>query len=114
MKTAQFFRCLADDLRIQIMLLLWQGGELSTTAIANILGSNESVIKRQMALLSKNQLVVFRQKELFHYYRINNDLPIWTQKIFKHTLRGSKHLLEDLKGLEEADLEQTHCVEPPN
>ena len=114
MKTAQFFRCLADDFRIQIMLLLWQGGELSTTAIANILGSNESVIKRQMALLSKNQLVVFRQKELFHYYCINNDLPIWTQKIFKHTLRGNKHLLEDLKGLEEADLEQTHWVEPPN
>ena len=114
MKTAQFFRCLADDLRIQIILLLWQGGELSTTAIANILGSNESVIKRQMALLSKNHLVVFRQKELFHYYRINNDLPIWMQKILKHTLRGNKHLLEDLKGLEEADLKQRNCADPPN
>lgn len=49
-----------------------------------------------MALLAKNQLVVFRQKELLHCYELNPDLPLWVQKTLKHTYRGNKAMLEDL------------------
>lgn len=96
MKTEQFFRCLADNLRLKMVLLLWQEGELSTVAIAQILGVNESPIKRQMALLNKNQIVLIRQKDLFQFCQINKDLPVWAQKILKHTHRGNKQLLEEV------------------
>lgn len=108
MKTEQFFRCLADNLRLRIVVLLWQEGELSTVAIAQILGTNESLIRRQMALLNKNQIVLLRQKELFQFYQINKDLPVWMSKILKHTHRGNKKILEELlaKRNPHTDMEQ--------
>jgi len=96
MKTEQFFRCLADSVRVKIVLLLCHQGELNATSIASVLNSNESTIKRHMALMVKNQIVLFRQKDLYHYYRINPDLPVWMQKILKHTYRGNKKIVEAL------------------
>lgn len=113
MKTEQFFRCLADPLRLRIVLLLWQEGELSTQAIAAVLDSSESHIRRQMVLLSKNQLVLFRQKDLFHCYQLNSDLPAWVQKILKHTWRGNKSLLDDLPAAQKSHLiKSTSSSEP--
>lgn len=96
MKTEQLFRCLADPIRLRIVLLLWQEGELCTSEIARVLDSTDSQIRRHMALLSKNQLVVFRQKQLFHCYQLNADLPLWVQKTLKHTYRGNKVMLDDV------------------
>jgi len=93
MKSEHFFRCLADPLRIRLVLLILQEGEQSSAVLAKRLACSESVVRRQMALLNKHQLVVSRQKELLCYYRINSDLPIWMQKILKHTYRGNKKLL---------------------
>ncbi|BDX07377.1 hypothetical protein MACH26_28980 [Planctobacterium marinum] len=77
-------------------MLLWQEGELCSTEIARVLYSTDNQIRRHMALLSKNQLVVFRQKELFHCYQLSADLPLWVQKTLKHTYRGNKSLLDDI------------------
>lgn len=106
MKTEQFFRCLADPLRLRIVLLLWQQGELSTQVIAERLHSSENHIRRQMVLLSKNQLVRFRQKELFHCYQLNTDLPVWVQKTLKHTWRGNKALLDEIPAAQKTHPEQ--------
>ena len=114
MKTEQFFRCLADNLRLRIVLLLWQEGELSTVAIAQVLGTNESLIRRQMALLNKNQIVLLRQKDLFQFYQINKDLPVWMNKILKHTHRGNKKVLEELLAKKNRQHDSaTHSSAPP-
>lgn len=96
MKIEQFFRCLADKLRLKIVLLLWQEGELSTVTIARILEVKESMVKRHLVLLNKNQIVLFRQQELLQFCQINKDLPVWMQKILQHTHKGHKSELDEV------------------
>lgn len=95
-KIEQFFRCLADNLRVRILLLLTHEGEKSTEEIAVELDSTDSIVRRQMALLSKNQLVTSRQKGLSLCYKLNMDIPVWKQKVLKHTYKGNKALLDEI------------------
>lgn len=90
MRTDQFFRCLADRTRVNIILLLWSDGELSVTELSALLAQSESQVTRHMALMRKNAMVIERRHELNRYFRINSDMPKWAFKVLKHTYNGNK------------------------
>lgn len=94
MRTEQFFRCLADQKRINIVLLIWDSQEVSLFQLATVLGQTENSIARHMALLLKNNIVLERRQELNRLYRINSELPRWAYKVLKHTYIGNNSMLE--------------------
>ncbi|MBE1298645.1 MAG: transcriptional regulator [Alteromonadaceae bacterium] len=94
MRTEQFFRCLADQKRINTILLIWHSQEVSLFQLACVLEQSENSVARNMALLLKNNIVIERRQELDRLYRINPELPRWAYKVLKHTYIGNKHILE--------------------
>ncbi len=94
MRTDQFFRCLADQTRLNIVLLLWHCHELSLTQLANVLNLPTGTLSRNLALLVKHNILCERSHELDRYFRINSELPAWAYKILKHTYIGNKTILE--------------------
>ncbi|XOV81243.1 MAG: metalloregulator ArsR/SmtB family transcription factor [Aestuariibacter sp.] len=86
MRTEQFFRCLADQVRLQALFLLWPDNELNLTHLALTLQQSESQVSRHLALLMKNGLILERREQLDRFFRINPDMPKWASKVLKLAL----------------------------
>lgn len=86
MRTEQFFRCLADQVRLKALYLLWPDNELNLTSLALTLQQSESQVSRHLALLMKNGLILERREQLDRFFRINPDMPKWVSKILKLAL----------------------------
>lgn len=86
----KFFRCLADKMRIQILMLLWPEKELSLAKISAQIESSETQTARQIALLKKHGIVFERRHELQRFYRMNADVPTWAQKVLKFTYQAHR------------------------
>lgn len=91
MRTDQFFRCLADTLRFNLLHLIWQEkDEVELQQLAASMEEGEKKLSRHAALLVKNQLIIERRHELSRYYRINPDMPKWQSKVLKHSFSAIK------------------------
>ncbi len=83
------FKSLADETRLRCVLLLIFEGELCVCEFCYALNISQPKISRHLALLRNNNLLLDRKKGQWVYYRINPDLPSWTDSLFRAVKVGT-------------------------
>ena len=70
-------KCLADETRIRIVLLIAQGGELCVCELTEVLDEGQSKISRHLAQLRTCGLLEDRRSGQWVYYSLAQSLPRW-------------------------------------
>ncbi len=82
----QFYKCLADEIRLKSLLLIHYYGELCVCELMTALGEHsQPKVSRNLALLRKAHLLVDRKHGQWVFYRINPKLAQWARTVLEAT-----------------------------
>ena len=90
MEPLQFFKCLADDTRLQSLMLIQQVGEACVCDLMQALKLEQPKISRHLALLRKCALVTDERRGKWVYYRINPTMPEWCKAVIAEGTASNK------------------------
>lgn len=88
------FKCLADDTRTKITLLIVSQGELCVCELTAALDLNQPKISRHLALLRSSGLLMDRRQGQWVYYRLHPELPAWVTAVLKDVVDANQQWLE--------------------
>lgn len=97
MTPLQLFKCLSDDTRLQIMVLIQHQGELCVGELVDALESSQPKVSRHLASLRDCQLLDIRKSGQWVFYRVHDDLRPWANQIICQAVDASEDVLEQLK-----------------
>lgn len=89
------FKCLADDTRAKITLLIDREQELCVCELTYALDRVQPKISRHLALLRNCGLLTDRRQGQWVYYRLNPDLPQWVNDILTITGKANGEWLQE-------------------
>ena len=69
---ANLFKALSEPIRVRILVLLLQNGELCVCDLVGILALSQSVISRHLAYLRNNNIVIARREGVWMYYQLSD------------------------------------------
>lgn len=72
---ASLFKCLSEPVRLRILFLLLDKGELCVCDIVDTLGLSQSVVSRHLAYLRNNDLLSTRREGVWIYYQVIKATP---------------------------------------
>lgn len=98
MKPTAFFKCLSDETRLQMLLLIHQEQELCVCELTDALELSQPKISRHLASLRRDQLLVDRRQGKWVFYRINPQLPEWINTVIAQTQAGNEAFMQEAKG----------------
>lgn len=87
------FKCLADDTRVRLMLLITREGELCVCELTCALDESQPKISRHLALLRTSGLLSDRRQGQWVYYRLHPDLPDWVHQVLSTSLDANRYWL---------------------
>src|SRR5438105_5975161 len=67
----QYFKLLADDSRLRILLTLAREGETHVSALCQMLGQSQPAVSHHLTLLRMSGLVGYRRDGKFNFYRMD-------------------------------------------
>jgi len=97
MTPIQLFKCLGDDTRLQIMVLIQHQGELCVGELVDSLESSQPKVSRHLANLRDCQLLDIRKSGQWVFYRVHDELPQWANEVICQAVNASEDVLEQLK-----------------
>ena len=80
-----FYKALADETRLQSLLLIQQGGELCVCELTTALELSQPKISRHLAQLRACGLLQDRRDGIWVHYRLNPKLPEWAKTVLDTT-----------------------------
>src|SRR5436190_24335518 len=87
----QYFKLLADDSRLRILLTLAREGETHVSALCQMLGQSQPAVSHHLTLLRMSGLVGFRRDGKFNFYRMDAlQLGQTLDEVFAEAGKGSK------------------------
>lgn len=96
---AALFKTLSEPVRLRVIYLLLESGELCVCDLVETLGLSQSVVSRHLAYLRNNGLVLTRREGVWIYYRIVEGC---CEPLFEHIRQCSEsneEMLEDVARL---------------
>ncbi len=81
MDQVNFFKCLSDETRLNIVTLIAENKELCVCDLTEKLQLSQPKISRHLALLRSSGLLQDRRQSQWVYYSINPQLPVWCFEI---------------------------------
>ncbi|TKB46887.1 ArsR/SmtB family transcription factor [Thalassotalea mangrovi] len=78
-----FFKSLADDTRLKILLLLVSEQELCVCEFTSALDLSQPKISRHLALLKQQGLIESRRQGQWVFYSLSESLPHWCLQTLK-------------------------------
>jgi len=72
--TAEFFRSLADETRLRLLMLLHAGDELCVCDLMHALGMPQSTVSRHLAYLKRHGWLQGRREGLWMHYSLVGEL----------------------------------------
>ncbi|MBA6224212.1 metalloregulator ArsR/SmtB family transcription factor [Colwellia sp. MB02u-18] len=88
MNPTEFYKNLADDIRLKSILLIAQEGELCVCELmAALAESSQPKISRHLAVLKSSGLLLTRKQKQWVFYSINPDVATWAQQVISLTLK---------------------------
>ena len=81
MDQADFFKCLSDPTRLDILKIILERQNVCVCEITEILQLSQPKISRHLALLRNLFILLDERKGQWVYYRLNPDLPVWARSI---------------------------------
>ncbi len=89
-----FFKIMADPLRLRMTLLLAQHGELCVCDLVAATGMSQPKVSRHLAQLREYGLLSDRKDARWVYYRLNPGLPDWMRNVIQLTLNAKTPLIK--------------------
>lgn len=89
MDQINFFKCLADETRFNIVMLVLINNEQCVCDLTEKLALSQPKISRHLALLRTSGILQDRRQGQWVYYSLNPNLPAWCVDIF-NTLKNAK------------------------
>lgn len=86
-------KCLADETRARIALLVAREQELCVCELVCALGESQPKISRHLAQLRACGLLADRRQGQWVFYRLHPDLPDWVHDLLKLMLDANRHWL---------------------
>lgn len=83
MEQTDFFKCLADSTRLNILKLVMNRENVCVCEFTAHLKLSQPKISRHLALLRNLGMLLDQRKGQWVYYRLNPDLPTWAHDILK-------------------------------
>ena len=105
MDHVQFFKCLSDETRLSIVMLIAENEEQCVCDLTDKLHVSQPKISRHLALLRSCGLLNDRRQSQWVYYSINPQLPAWCFEI----LDAHKHSQSPISLPTSALPIQSHC-----
>ncbi|NRB40228.1 MAG: metalloregulator ArsR/SmtB family transcription factor [Pseudomonadales bacterium] len=81
MHPVDFYKSLADETRLKILLLITRHEELCVHDLTEALLLSQPKVSRHLAKLRSNGLLKDRRHGQWVYYRLHPDLPLWAKTI---------------------------------
>ncbi len=81
MDQADFFKCLSDPTRLDILKIILERQNVCVCEITEILQLSQPKISRHLALLRNLSILLDERKGQWVYYRLNPYLPEWVNSI---------------------------------
>lgn len=82
MDQADFFKCLSDPTRLDILKIILERQNVCVCEITEILQLSQPKISRHLASLRNLSILLDERKGQWVYYRLNPDLPEWVSTVF--------------------------------
>ncbi|TWI46308.1 DNA-binding transcriptional ArsR family regulator [Pseudomonas duriflava] len=89
------FKCLADETRLRMTLLIAREQELCVCELACALNESQPKVSRHLAQLRSCGLLEDRRQGQWVYYRIHPDLPTWITTTLLGVLNANTAWLTD-------------------
>lgn len=89
----EFYKALADEIRLTSLLLILQQGELCVCELTCALEQSQPKISRHLAQLRKSGLLLDRRQGQWVYYRLHPLLNDWMLRVLQETAEHSPELL---------------------
>ena len=90
MDQSDFFKCLSDPTRLDILKLILARKNVCVCEITEQLQLSQPKISRHLALLRNFSILLDDRKGQWVYYSLNPTLPDWAKKIIESTLENLK------------------------
>lgn len=110
---ATVFKCLGDETRTRIMLMLTDQDELCVCELIWALDDNQPKISRHLAQLRNCGLLADHRQGQLIYYRLHPQLPAWVLEVLQITRNAHQYwIVQDadrLASMESRPMRQTAC-----
>lgn len=93
MNPTQLFKCLGDETRLRLLLLIHAEEELCVCELTTALDDIQPKISRHLAQLRNCDLLLDRRQGQWIFYRLNPKLPAYVDEVLQSTLRGNAALI---------------------
>lgn len=106
---AAIFKTLSEPVRLRIVYLLLEAGELCVCDLVDTLGLSQSVVSRHLAYLRNNGLVSTRREGVWIHYKITEQC---CEPLFQYILSSGQQnseMKKDLRRLESQSV-QGRCA----
>ena len=81
MNQTDFFKCLSDPTRLEILKLILLKKNICVCEFAEYLQLSQPKISRHLALLRNNSILLGQRQGQWVYYRLNPNLPEWANEV---------------------------------
>lgn len=85
---SRLFKCLGDDTRLLVTLLIHREGELCVCEMTHALDASQPKVSRHLAQLRASELLSDRREGQWVYYRLAEGLPGWVEGVLAAAEQG--------------------------
>lgn len=85
LKPGDLFKCLADDTRLRMLLLIYRHEELCVCELTEALQDSQPKISRHLGQLKTAGILKSRREGKWMFYRLNPALPAWARDLLETT-----------------------------
>ncbi len=93
----RLFKCLADETRLTLTLLIREEGELCVCEMTHALQESQPKVSRHLAQLRACGLFSDRREGQWVYYRISDALPGWVSEVLAAAETGLQSRLVEFQ-----------------
>ena len=95
MDQADFFKCLSDPTRLDILKLILARKNVCVCEITEQLQLSQPKISRHLALLRNLSILLDQRQGQWVYYRLNPNLPEWANEVLNILSKQNKDMLNN-------------------
>ena len=89
LQALQVFKCLSDETRLMLVLLIAKEQSLCVCEMTYALEESQPKVSRHLAQLRQYGLLMDQREGQWGYYRLAPQLPAWAQSIIESAAQGS-------------------------
>lgn len=110
MTPLQLFKCLSDDTRLKVVLIINELGEACVCDLIAALEIDQPKVSRHLAELRKCAVLLDERRGKWVYYRLNPDLPNWASTLITITAQqNSPYFAAEIKKLQQFKSQDQRC-----